>query len=141
MADGRKKPRTKAQLSATARMVAKRRELANSGALSWGRSPSLATLQKRADKDAREKFLAFASTHVLPVGDALVKKATEGDTQAIKEFFDRVFGKAPQAIEVDVTHHFKLRATNQAADALIAPQPMTRIIEHGVTHANDDAKE
>lgn len=128
--DQRTKARTPAQREATRRMVVKRKELAASGVLRFGRAPSLATLQKRADKDAREKFLAFASTNVLPVGDALVKKAMKGDVMAIKEFFDRVWGKAPQSVSVDVEHHFTLRGTNQEAATIAAPQQAVRIIEH-----------
>lgn len=33
-----------------------------------------------------------------PVTNALVKKAKKGDVPAIKELFDRAFGKVPQAI-------------------------------------------
>lgn len=33
-----------------------------------------------------------------PVTQALIKKAKTGDVPAIKELFDRAFGKAPQAI-------------------------------------------
>ena len=35
---------------------------------------------------------------ITPVTMALIKKAKEGDVPAIKELFDRAFGKAPQAI-------------------------------------------
>lgn len=35
---------------------------------------------------------------ITPVTEALIKKAKTGDVPAIKELFDRAFGKAPQAI-------------------------------------------
>lgn len=35
---------------------------------------------------------------ITPVTMALIKKAKTGDVPAIKELFDRAFGKAPQAI-------------------------------------------
>lgn len=35
---------------------------------------------------------------ITPVTEALIKKAKTGDVPAIKELFDRCFGKAPQAI-------------------------------------------
>jgi len=33
-----------------------------------------------------------------PLTDVLIKKGKDGDIQAIRELFDRAFGKAPQAI-------------------------------------------
>lgn len=42
----------------------------------------------------REMVLA----DITPVTQALLKKAKSGDVPAIKELFDRAFGKAPQAI-------------------------------------------
>jgi hypothetical protein len=33
-----------------------------------------------------------------PITESLIKKAKTGDVPAIKELFDRAFGKAPQAI-------------------------------------------
>lgn len=42
----------------------------------------------------REKVLA----EMEPIVEALIVKGKTGDVQAIKELFDRVFGKAPQAI-------------------------------------------
>ena len=42
----------------------------------------------------REMVLA----DITPVTQALIRKAKTGDVPAIKELFDRAFGKAPQAI-------------------------------------------
>jgi hypothetical protein len=35
---------------------------------------------------------------ITPIAEALITKAKTGDIPAIKELFDRAFGKAPQAI-------------------------------------------
>lgn len=96
-----------------ARARERRATLLKEGKIKVGRHKSLTTLRREMDKDAREKFLAFASTQVLPVGDALVEKAKEGDVQAIKEFFDRIWGKAPQQVEHTGEVHFTLRAVHQ----------------------------
>jgi hypothetical protein len=37
--------------------------------------------------------------HVIPVAAALAEKAKEGDVPAIKEFHDRIMGKAIQPVE------------------------------------------
>lgn len=42
----------------------------------------------------REKVLA----EIGPITEALIAKGMTGDVQAIRELFDRAFGKAPQAI-------------------------------------------
>lgn len=78
------------------------------GEIKLGRPKSLRTLKREEDKKAREKFLLFASANVLPIGDALVQRAKQGDVQAIKEFFDRTWGKAPQSFEHKVEHIFSL---------------------------------
>lgn len=43
----------------------------------------------------RERVLA----EIDPIMDALLKKARGADVQAIKEVFDRAFGKSPQSID------------------------------------------
>ncbi len=112
---------TPEQVARAAKMRTALQEKVSRGEIRMGRAPSLKTLQKRADKDAREKFLAFASTHVLPVGDALVKRALEGDVQAMKEFFDRTWGKAPQSVDMRVGI-FSLLDLGKARDADPLPQ-------------------
>lgn len=120
-----KKPQSAAQIARTVKMRAALMAKVAAGEIKLGaRPPSLATLKKRADKDAREKFLAFASTHVLPVGNALVERALSGDTQAIKEFFDRTWGKAPQFISATVGH-FSLLDLGKIHEA----QAQARILE------------
>lgn len=68
----------------------------------------------------REKVLA----EITPVTQALIEKAKTGDVPAIKELFDRAFGKAPQAItDADGSSlvlafdaAFKTYATSQQAE-------------------------
>lgn len=52
---------------------------------------------------------------------ALIKKALDGDILAIKELHDRVFGKAYQAGEIDVTSNGKpLELTDEQYKQIIA---------------------
>ncbi len=46
----------------------------------------------------KKLYIEQAREFALPILIALVKKARKGDVPAIKEFNDRVFGKAPQAL-------------------------------------------
>lgn len=103
-----KKKTSAKQLAHVAKMNEARAIKVARGEITVGRPLSLKTLQSRADKDAREKFLAYASTNVLPVGEALVEKAKSGDVQAMKEFFDRTWGRAPQSLEVKGDIQFSL---------------------------------
>lgn len=43
-------------------------------------------------------YIEKAKEFALPMLKALVKKGLKGDVPAIKEFNDRAFGKAPQAV-------------------------------------------
>lgn len=51
-------------------------------------------VKERAMLVLREMVLA----EIEPIAQALIKKGKTGDVQAIRELFDRAFGKAPQAI-------------------------------------------
>lgn len=55
-----------------------------------------------------------------PVTNALIKKAKTGDVPAIKELFDRSFGKAPQAI-TDADGGSLFIAFDEAFKKLITP--------------------
>lgn len=48
--------------------------------------------------EIKQLYIEKAKEHALPMLEALVKKGLEGDVPAIKEFNDRVYGKAPQAV-------------------------------------------
>lgn len=47
---------------------------------------------------AKAQLIQTYIDNIKPINEALIKKAIEGDIQAIKEIHDRVWGKAPQAI-------------------------------------------
>lgn len=47
---------------------------------------------------AREILVKELVKEVVPIAQALMKKAKKGDTLAIKEYFDRLFGKAVQPL-------------------------------------------
>lgn len=63
--------------------------------------------RKKGSKDTRtlevealrNMYVDLAKRKGLPVAEALLKKAVKGDVQAIKEFNDRVFGRAPQQVQ------------------------------------------
>lgn len=46
----------------------------------------------------KQLYIEKAKEYALPILEALVAKALTGDVPAIKEFNDRAYGKAPQAI-------------------------------------------
>lgn len=132
-----KKPLSDKKRAQLARITADRIARHKRGELVLGRHKSLATLKREADKDAREKFLLFASTQVLPIGDALVEKAKTGDIQAIKEFFDRTFGKAAQLVEHTGEIKLTLRAVSNHT-ALPVQGDVLRIITPDEPRAIDD---
>src|SRR3990167_5371758 len=49
-------------------------------------------------EQVKKLYIEKAREYALPILQALVRKARKGDVPAIKEFNDRAFGKAPQAI-------------------------------------------
>ena len=49
-------------------------------------------------EQARAMLIQAYLDNIKPINEALIKKATEGDIQAIKEIHDRVYGKAPQSL-------------------------------------------
>lgn len=48
--------------------------------------------------EVKNLYIEKAREYALPILQALVRKARKGDVPAIKEFNDRAFGKAPQAV-------------------------------------------
>ena len=60
-----------------------------------GRKKAYHTIQTEAAKAALIK--AYVD-NIKPINAALVRKASRGDIQAIRELHDRVYGKAPQAV-------------------------------------------
>lgn len=61
-----------------------------------GRKKKQSTI--KAEK-ARDILSQMVFKEIKPIGLKLIEKAKTGDIPAIKELFDRAFGKAPQSIE------------------------------------------
>lgn len=47
---------------------------------------------------AREVLVKMVTDEIEPIGLKLIEEGKKGNIQAIKELFDRAFGKAPQAL-------------------------------------------
>lgn len=62
-----------------------------------GRKKGVATVRA---EEARRVLSEMVFKEITPIGNRLLKEAKKGNIQAIKELFDRAFGKAPQALEV-----------------------------------------
>lgn len=60
-----------------------------------GRPKGLASISA---EQARIKLAQMVQDEIVPLGLKLIKEGKKGNIQAIKELFDRAFGKAPQAI-------------------------------------------
>ena len=60
-----------------------------------GRKKGEATILREKAKDYLARRL---EEEIAPIADKLIEKASKGDVPAIKELFDRAWGKAPQAI-------------------------------------------
>ncbi len=52
---------------------------------------------------AKQQLIEKYIENAKPINQALVDKALTGDIQAIKEIHDRVWGKAPQSVDMNVT--------------------------------------
>lgn len=50
-----------------------------------------------------------------PIGDALILKAKNGDIPAIKELFDRAWGRSPQSIALGNVEPIVMNIVNYAA--------------------------
>lgn len=62
-----------------------------------GRKKGLATIEREKVKDYIAQRIADSAE---PLVDVLLEKGLKGDVPAIKELFDRGFGKASQAVDV-----------------------------------------
>jgi hypothetical protein len=76
---------------ATEAQIAANRENAKKG----GRKKGEATILREKAKDYLARRL---EEEIAPIADSLISKAAKGDVPAIKELFDRAWGKAPQAL-------------------------------------------
>lgn len=70
------------------------------------------TLEAQAVK---QLYIEKAQEYALPILEALVAKALEGDVSAIREFNDRAFGKAPQAITGPEGKQLVIQITGETA--------------------------
>lgn len=60
-----------------------------------GRKKGLASIKA---EEARNLLAQMVFDEITPIGEILIRKAKKGDIMAVKELFDRAFGKAPQAV-------------------------------------------
>lgn len=51
-------------------------------------------------EEARKLLSEKLAQEIEPIAEVLIKQAKKGDTRAIKELFDRSWGKAPQALQI-----------------------------------------
>lgn len=62
-----------------------------------------------AKEKAREFIIEFVSQRLEPLLNVLYERAIDGkDVAAVKELFDRGYGKAPQAVELDAKVTLKI---------------------------------
>ncbi len=52
-------------------------------------------------EEARRLLSERVAQEIGPIGDALILKAKNGDIPAIKELFDRAWGRSPQSIALE----------------------------------------
>lgn len=52
-------------------------------------------------EEARKLLSERVWREIAPISDALISKAKEGDIRAIHELFDRAWGRAPQAVQIE----------------------------------------
>lgn len=55
----------------------------------------------KSAEEARRILSEMVMREINPIGEALITKAKNGEIPAIKELFDRTWGRAPQSINLD----------------------------------------
>ena len=55
----------------------------------------------KSAEEARRLLSERVAAEIGPICDALISKAKEGNIPAIKELFDRAWGRAPQSMEIE----------------------------------------
>lgn len=82
---------------------------------------------------AKEKAKAALIEHFLkeqkPIFAALIKKAKKGDLQAIRELFERVWGRENQPLSGDLTHTFDV--PEQLYKAILAREGQRNRTQNG----------
>lgn len=92
-----------------------------------------------AAKQFKAAFASVVTTEDMrKIGRKLVKMATAGDLMAVKELFDRLFGKAPQAISLKDDREIEQPATvEELREALAEAEAMLKeahVIQLQVNH-------
>lgn len=52
-------------------------------------------------EEARRVLSGRIAQEIVPISEALISKAKNGDIRAIHELFDRAWGRAPQAVQIE----------------------------------------
>jgi hypothetical protein len=55
-------------------------------------------------EESRRVLSEMVMVEIVPIGEALIAKAKKGDVIAIRELFDRAFGKSPQTSKIDLDY-------------------------------------
>ena len=55
-------------------------------------------------EEARRILSRMVMRELKPIGAALITKAKKGDVMAVRELFDRAFGKSPQTAKIDLSN-------------------------------------
>lgn len=58
-------------------------------------------------EEARKVLAEMVVQEIGPIGEALIARAKNGEVAAIKELFDRAFGKALQTARIDSSVHIE----------------------------------
>jgi hypothetical protein len=54
-------------------------------------------------EEVRRILSEMVMREIVPIGNALISRAKNGEVVAVRELFDRAFGKAPQTAKVDLS--------------------------------------
>jgi hypothetical protein len=70
----------------------------------------------KSAEEARKLLCERVAQEIGPISDILISQAKKGDIRAIRELFDRAWGKAPQAMDIKMEN--KDNFTTQSGDYL-----------------------
>jgi len=59
-------------------------------------------------EEARRILSEMTIKEIGPIGQALIEKAKRGEVPAIRELFDRAFGKSPQNQKIDLNEEISI---------------------------------
>lgn len=66
-------------------------------------------------EEARHILAGMVAKEIVPIGEALIEKAKKGDVAAVRELFDRAWGKAMQGFEADQEQQITLNLVNYSS--------------------------